>query len=143
MDELTDWQQSATAGHTSSGLRSAEVEALDRLPDNDIRAALQQLPIVFQLVLFYADVADRPYAEIAIIMDTPIGTVMSRIHRARRQLRSLLTDTGREHPGTAHYDAQTLTDDLDDPRSRRTRRDGSPPPDQASTSPSGTRASHE
>lgn len=136
-DELTDWQQSATAEHTSGGLRSAEVEALDRLPDNDIRAAVQQLPIAFQLVLFYADVADRPYAEIAGIMNTPIGTVMSRLHRARRQLRSLLSDTDREHPRSVPHDDDAET--LAGGHGPRPRRDESTPTDRASTSPSSNR----
>jgi len=95
-DEITDWQLAATAEHTSTGLRSAEVEALDALPDDDIKAALQELPEEFRMAVYYADVEGFPYKDIAEIMGTPIGTVMSRLHRGRKQLRGLLGDVARE-----------------------------------------------
>ncbi|SIS05534.1 RNA polymerase, sigma subunit, ECF family [Williamsia sterculiae] len=95
-DEITDWQLAATAEHTSTGLRSAEIEALDALPDDDIKNALQSLPEDFRMAVYYADVEGLPYKEIAQIMDTPIGTVMSRLHRGRKQLRELLADVARE-----------------------------------------------
>jgi RNA polymerase sigma-70 factor (ECF subfamily) len=91
-EDVEDWQIARAASHTSQGLRSAEMEALDRLPDSDVKRALTELPEDRRMVVYYADVEGFPYKEIADIMGTPIGTVMSRLHRGRKQLRDLLSD---------------------------------------------------
>ena|ERR1700722_8633354 len=92
-EELTE-QRLADAYTRSApaGLRSAEDQALDRLPDNDIKSAMQALPQQFRYVVYYADIQGLPYRQIAAIMNTPTGTVASQLHRGRRQLRKLLAD---------------------------------------------------
>ncbi len=94
--EIQDYQLARAESHTSRGLRSAETEALDHLPDSDVKQALAEIGEDFRLAVYLADVEGFSYKEIAEIMDTPIGTVMSRLHRGRRQLRHLLTDYARE-----------------------------------------------
>jgi RNA polymerase sigma-70 factor (ECF subfamily) len=92
-EELTE--QRLAESYTRSapaGLRSAEDQALDCLPDNHIKSAMQALPQQFRVVVYYADVQGLRYQEIAAIMNTPTGTVASQLHRGRRQLRKLLTD---------------------------------------------------
>jgi RNA polymerase sigma-70 factor, ECF subfamily len=108
--EITDWQYAA--GQQRLGCRSAEVEALEALPDSEITEALDALPANHRMAVYYADVCGYRYKEIAEIMDTPIGTVMSRLHSARRRLRMLLADLAHERGLTrSRVDADTCCTD--------------------------------
>jgi RNA polymerase sigma-70 factor (ECF subfamily) len=95
-DTIEDWQLAQAASHTPGGLKSAEVTALEALPDSEVKEALGELPEEFRLAVYLADVEGFPYKEIADILDVPIGTVMSRLHRGRRRLRARLEDYARE-----------------------------------------------
>ncbi|WCE01934.1 sigma-70 family RNA polymerase sigma factor [Streptomyces sp. HUAS 31] len=78
---------------------SAESAALAHLPSPDLKAALNLVPPVRRTAVYLADVEGFSYREIADLMGTPVGTVMSRIHRGRKQLRSLLLpEYGEEGP---------------------------------------------
>lgn len=74
--------------------RSAEAEALDRLGDSEVLRALRDLPKDFRTAVYLADIEGYPYREVAAMMGTPIGTVMSRLHRGRDRLRRKLAAYG-------------------------------------------------
>jgi RNA polymerase sigma-70 factor (ECF subfamily) len=90
IDDLTDRHAVPDPAAAPTGLRSAEVEALEALPDLQIQAAMLSLPEEFRRAIYYADVEGYSYAQIADTMGTPIGTVMSRLHRGRTRLRESL-----------------------------------------------------
>ena len=90
VDYVTGYQSNRYAAMASTGLRSAEVEVLEALPDVEIQRALMSLPEETRMAIYYADVEGFSYAEIADIMDIARGTVMSRLHRGRTRLHELL-----------------------------------------------------
>jgi RNA polymerase sigma-70 factor (ECF subfamily) len=92
--DFTDPVSRATTG--DAGWHSAEHEALQAFPDTDITAALAQLSDGLRAAVYYADVEGLPYREIAEILNVPLGTVMSRVHRGRSQLRESLAAVVRD-----------------------------------------------
>ncbi len=91
-EQVNDAQFAAAAEHDSVGLLSAEAEALRNMPDEVVETALASLNEEHRTAVYLADVVGLSYKEIAETMDTPIGTVMSRINRGRGKLRELLRD---------------------------------------------------
>jgi RNA polymerase sigma-70 factor (ECF subfamily) len=114
IDDLEDWQLGGAESVTqSTSTQSAEAEAIDHLPDSDVKDALQSIPEDFRMAVYFADVEGFSYQEIADIMKTPVGTVMSRLHRGRRMLRELLSDYARDRgivvPETTASGAKSLS----------------------------------
>jgi RNA polymerase sigma-70 factor (ECF subfamily) len=94
-DDVDEWYlYDRLGGRSVEG--SAETEVLDRIPDQEVKQALESLPERFRLPVLLADVEGFSYKEIAEIMDTPIGTVMSRLHRGRKALEKALWETAKE-----------------------------------------------
>ena len=94
-DDTPEWylyDQLAEGGREPS----AEAEVLESIPDEEVQEALASLPEQFRLAVLLADVEGFSYKEIAEILEIPIGTVMSRLHRGRRALEKLLMDVVRE-----------------------------------------------
>jgi RNA polymerase sigma-70 factor, ECF subfamily len=96
LDELADWQVGDAPSLTQTSTRSAEADAIDKMPSGVVKKALSDLPEERRLVVYLADVEGFSYQEIADIMDTPTGTVMSRLHRGRSELRSALTEYAKD-----------------------------------------------
>ena len=92
LDELEDWQWGDSESLTQTASRSAEADALDRMPSSVVKDALNDLPEDFRMVVYFADVEGFSYQEIADIMGTPTGTVMSRLYRGRKLLRASLSE---------------------------------------------------
>ena len=94
--ELEDWQFAKARVNPTEGLGPADVEAMSRLTAPEVVEAMQALPDDFRQAVYLADVEGFAYKEIAEIMDTPVGTVMSRLHRGRKALRDHLQEYARE-----------------------------------------------
>jgi len=106
LDDLEDWQIGGGESVTATSSRSAEAVAMDNLPAKVIKEAMDQIPDEFRMVVYYAVVEGLPYAEIAEVMDTPVGTVMSRLHRGKKLLKNLLQDYARQEG----YDVEEVSE---------------------------------
>jgi RNA polymerase sigma-70 factor (ECF subfamily) len=94
-DDVDEWFLFDRLGGRSAE-RSAEEDVLERIPDADVKAALESIPENFRIAVLLADVEGFSYREIAEIMDVPIGTVMSRLHRGRKALERALYAVAKE-----------------------------------------------
>jgi RNA polymerase sigma-70 factor, ECF subfamily len=110
--EIKEWQLARAQERIAPGLRSAELEVLDRLTDPRVKEAMRRLNEDFRLTIYLADVEGFSYREIAAIMGVPPGTVMSRLHRARHRLRELLPEYALRGDGQAGSPARTGHDRL-------------------------------
>jgi len=90
LGELQDLYLYKRLGEASGASVSAEQAVLESFVDSDIKDALESLPEHFRLPVLLADVDGFAYKEIAEILDVPIGTVMSRLHRGRKALQQKL-----------------------------------------------------
>lgn len=95
-DDLEDWQLAGANSATAMSTKSAEAEALEKIPSMVVTEALNTLAEDRRMVVYLADVEGFSYQEIAEIMETPVGTVMSRLHRGRKQLRQALSSYAAE-----------------------------------------------
>jgi len=86
--------------------RSAEEEVLDSFTDDEVKGALESLPDTFRMAVLLADVEGFSYKEIADILDIPIGTVMSRLHRGRKALQKALFEFGTQRGLVAQTESQ-------------------------------------
>lgn len=104
LDDLEEWQVGGAESLTQTATRSAEAEAIDRMPASVVKDALHSLQEEFRMAVYFADVEGLSYQEIAGIMETPVGTVMSRLYRGRKLLREKLADYAR----TQGYDSSDV-----------------------------------
>jgi RNA polymerase sigma-70 factor (ECF subfamily) len=102
LDDMGEFELYGQAGGNRGGLgESAEEQALNQILDIDVRRALEELPEPFRLAVLLSDVEGFSYKEIADVLDVPLGTVMSRLFRGRRMLRSRLEEYARLTPGSS------------------------------------------
>jgi len=97
LGELQDLYLYKRLGEASGASQSAEADMLDEFVDTDVIEALESLPETFRFPVLLADVDGFSYKEIAEMLDIPIGTVMSRLHRGRKALQKKLWDVAQEH----------------------------------------------
>ena len=96
IDMTSGRHPSADAERAPSTLRSGDLDVLELMPDDDIRIALDALPLNLRMAVYYADVEGLAYKQISDITSTPLDTVVCRIRYGRSRLRVLLADLAAE-----------------------------------------------
>lgn len=117
LDDVQDMYLYRRLGGENADLaKSAEDTLMEHLTEGEIRTAIEDLPEQYRLAVLLADVEGFAYKEIAEILDIPIGTVMSRLHRGRKKLQEQLMDFG-ERRGYVDTPVDDRTRDASDDRS--------------------------
>jgi RNA polymerase sigma-70 factor (ECF subfamily) len=91
--DVGDWEERAYERHAGSGRDTVEDRVIESSVELEVRRAVRQLPLDLRTVIYYAYVEGLPHKQIAEIEAIPVGTVMSRLYRARKQLHGLLVET--------------------------------------------------
>jgi len=106
VEDLYLYHRIGTLADASVG-RSAEQTLMEMLPDDEVKSALESLPDNFRLPIVLADLEGFSYKEIAEMLEIPIGTVMSRLHRGRKSMQKMLYEYARER---GLVDAEAVSD---------------------------------
>ena len=124
-EDFRPLQERAEAPEKSpfEGEIESQEQMFHRLFGDEVKAALEEIPVDFRMVVLLADLQDFAYKEIAAIMDCPIGTVMSRLYRGRRMLQARLRDyaegQGIIDPAPAEEDDDKVTNLADVRKKKR------------------------
>jgi RNA polymerase sigma-70 factor (ECF subfamily) len=92
LDDVEDLYLYRRVGNLGAMSRSAEDTLFELFTDDEVKRALEELPDAFRVPVLLADVEGFSYKEIAEMVDVPIGTVMSRLHRGRKAMHKKLYD---------------------------------------------------
>jgi RNA polymerase sigma-70 factor (ECF subfamily) len=106
LDDIEDLYLYRRLGNTTFASRSAEDTLFETFTDDEVKGALEDLPENFRIPVLLADVEDFSYKEIAEMLEIPIGTVMSRLHRGRKAMQKRLLEFAIER-GIVETDSAT------------------------------------
>ena len=110
LNDVEDLYLYKRIGGIDTASRSAEDTLFELFPDDEVKAALEALPESFRMPVLLADVEGFSYKEIAEMLDIPIGTVMSRLHRGRKAMQKTLIDFVTERGLLTHTSDPERTD---------------------------------
>ena len=112
LNDVEDLYLYRRISNVKSASRSAEDTLFEMFTDDEVKSALESLPESFRLPVLLADVQEFSYKEIAEMLDIPIGTVMSRLHRGRKAMQKALIDFATEQ-GLLTRTPATISEEAD------------------------------